>query len=153
MTEFLFYHLTERPLEQVLPEILEKSLQRGWKVAVKGTAPARLDMLDAHLWAYREESFLPHGTSSEPNAERQPVLLGLGDEFPNQPQVLILIDGARFSPQITDAKERVCILFAGNDPDRLAEAREDWKAVTQSGQKAVYWAQDGGKWVKKAESN
>ncbi len=151
MTEVLFYHLTERPLEQVLPEILEKSLQRGWKVAIKGTARARLDMLDAQLWTYREDSFLPHGKETEPNAERQPILLTT-DEFSNAPQVLILVDGGRQSPETIAKFERVCILFDGNDPDRLAEARTDWKTISTLGHKAIYWAQDGGKWVKKAEA-
>jgi DNA polymerase III subunit chi len=150
LTEVLFYHLTERPLEQVLPEILEKSLQRGWKVGVRGTARARIDMLDSHLWTFRDDAFLPHGQASEANARLQPVLLGVEEDFANQPQVLVLVDGARFAPAAT--AERICLLFDGNDPDRLAEAREDWKAVGQAGLKAIYWAQDGGKWVKRAES-
>ncbi len=152
MTEVLFYHLTERPLEHTLPEILEKSLQRGWRVVVKGTARARLDMLDAHLWSYRADSFLPHGKDSEVNAAFQPIVLAVGDEWANNPQVLILVDGARQAPAAMGAFERVCILFDGNDPDRLSEAREDWKAISSSGHKAIYWAQDGGKWVKKAEA-
>ena len=151
MSEILFYHLTERPLEQVLPEILEESLQRGWKVAVKGTTRARLDMLDTQLWTYREDSFLPHGKDGDANAALQPILL-TNTEPANDPQILILVDGARPDLSAIDRFERVCILFDGNDPDRLAEAREDWKKVAQAGAKAVYWAQDGGKWVKKAES-
>ncbi len=152
MSEVLFYHLAERPLEQVLPEILEKSLQRGWKVAVKGTARARLDMLDAQLWTYREDSFLPHGRETDANAALQPILLTT-TELSNDPQILILVDGARPELSAIDRFQRVCILFDGNDPDRLAEAREDWKVMAKAGAKAIYWAQDGGKWVKKAESN
>lgn len=152
MSEVLFYHLAERPLEQVLPEILEKSLQRGWTVAVKGTARARLDMLDAQLWTYREDSFLPHGRETDANAALQPILLTT-TELSNDPQILILVDGARPELSAIDRFQRVCILFDGNDPDRLAEAREDWKVMAKAGAKAIYWAQDGGKWVKKAESN
>ncbi len=147
----LFYHLSERPLEQVLPEILEKSLQRGWKVAVKATARARLDMLDAQLWTYREDSFLPHGKETDANAALQPILL-TNSGLSNHPQILILVDGARLELASIGHFERVCILFDGNDPERLAEARADWKAISAAGAKAIYWAQEGGKWVKKAES-
>ncbi len=152
MTEILFYHLTERPLEHVLPDILEKSLQRGWKVAVKAPSLAKVDMLDSLLWTFREDSFLPHGKQGEANAGLQPVIL-TSSAFTNNPQVLILIDGARQPLESFAEYERVCIFFDGNDEARLAEAREDWRAISSTEHKAVYWAQDGGRWVKKAESN
>ena len=34
MTEILFYHLQRQPIERVLPGMLEKSLERGWRVIV-----------------------------------------------------------------------------------------------------------------------
>ena len=72
MAEVRFYHLTERPLEWVLPVLLERSLERGWRVTVRGTDPARIEALSAHLWTYRDDSFLPHGTPEDGNAARQP---------------------------------------------------------------------------------
>ena len=60
MTEVLFYHLQNMSLESVLPPLLEKSLERGWRVVVQSTSPERTDALDAHLWTYSDDSFLPH---------------------------------------------------------------------------------------------
>ena len=37
MTEVLFYHLQRQPLEAVLPTLLEKSLERGWRALVRAT--------------------------------------------------------------------------------------------------------------------
>ena len=34
VTDVLFYHLQRQPLEEVLPTLVEKSLERGWR-AVK----------------------------------------------------------------------------------------------------------------------
>ena len=62
MTEVLFYHLQDMSLENVLPSLLEKSLERGWRVVVQSTSQERADALDAHLWTYRDDSFLPHAT-------------------------------------------------------------------------------------------
>jgi hypothetical protein len=59
MTEILFYHLQGQKLEGVLTPLLEKSLERGWKVAVQGATEERIDALDAHLWTYRDDGFLP----------------------------------------------------------------------------------------------
>ncbi len=58
MTEILFYHLQRQPVEKVLPQLLEKSLERGWRVVVQASSEERIDALDAHLWTYRDDNFL-----------------------------------------------------------------------------------------------
>ena len=75
MTEILFYHLQRHPLERVLPALVEKSLERGWRVVVQAASEERIEALDAHLWIFRDDSFLPHGTWREAEAAEQPVLL------------------------------------------------------------------------------
>jgi DNA polymerase III subunit chi len=152
LAEVLFYHLTTSPVEQALPEILERALARGWRAVVRcGSEPA-LEMLDARLWTWRDDAFLPHGTASMGHAARQPVWLTCGDENPNGAQVLVLVAGARVEPGEAAGFERVCLLFEAVDADALAAAREDWRRVTAAGLPARYWAQDDGRWVEKARS-
>lgn len=151
MAEVLFYHLTQTPLERTLPELLEKSLQRGWRVLVKGGDTDCLAFLDEKLWTYRDDSFLPHGTGGEA-AERQPIYLTVGDEEPNSANILFLVDGASYPFEKMSSFERVCLLFDGNDPDAVAAARNDWKAVTAAKLPAKYWAQEGGRWAMKSEN-
>ncbi len=47
MTEVRFYHLIEQRLERVLPQLLELSLQRGWRVVVQASSDERVEALDA----------------------------------------------------------------------------------------------------------
>src|SRR4051794_24774067 len=94
MTEIVFYHLRRQSIDQVLPTLLERSLERGWRTVVQGTSEERLDALDAHLWTYRDESFLPHGTWREAEAPEQPILLTIQDHNPNAAAARFLIDGA-----------------------------------------------------------
>ncbi len=150
MTEVRFYHLTQSPLEQTLPGLLAKSLQRGWKVVVQGGNEARLRFLDTHLWTSPEDSFLPHGLEGDGAA--QPIWLTLGEENPNDAGVLMLIDGAQAKPGRMKAFDLVTLFFDGGDPDAVAQARENWKAVTEADIAAVYWAQENGAWVQKAKS-
>ena len=44
MTEAVFYHLLRKPLEKALPELLEKSYERGWRVVVQAGSddPAKM---------------------------------------------------------------------------------------------------------------
>ncbi len=152
MTEVLFYHLQGQKLEGVLTPLLEKSLERGWKVIVQGTSEERIEALDAHLWTYREDGFLPHGTWREPEAAAQPVLLTLNDTNPNAATVRFLIEGADL-PADAEAYARIVLVFNGDDDDAVAAARVHWAAAKAKGFEATYWQLDEqGRWVKKAWS-
>lgn len=152
MAEVFFYHLTATPLEQTLPWLVEKALARDWSVLIRCGSEAGLSSLDALLWIFRDESFLPHGLASDPNAARQPVCLTLSDGNANGADVLMLVDGARVAPEEPHGYRRVCLMFDGNDAAALDVARADWRACGKAGLAATYWAQDGGRWVQRATS-
>jgi DNA polymerase-3 subunit chi len=150
MTEVLFYHLQGQKLEGVLTTLLERSLERGWRVVVQAGSDERIDALDAHLWTYRDDSFLPHGTWRDAEAPQHPVLLNVDESNPNGASVRFLIDGAVL-PENADAYQRVVLVFDGEDDDALAAAREQWAVAKARGFDASYWQpDDNGRWVKKA---
>lgn len=150
MTEVLFYHLQGQKLEGVLTPLLEKSLERGWKVVVQGASEERIDALDAYLWTYRDDGFLPHGTWREPDAASQPVLLTLTDGNPSAANVRFLIEGAPV-PADADSYARIVLVFDGNDDDAVAAARGHWGEAKAKGFEATYWQTDEqGRWLKKA---
>jgi len=150
MTEILFYHLQGQKIEGVLTPLLEKSLERGWKVVVQGASEERIEALDAYLWTYRDDGFLPHGTWREPDAAAQPVLLTLTDSNPNAAQVRFLIEGAAV-PADADSYARIVLVFDGDDDDAVAAARSTWTDAKAKGFEATYWQPDEqGRWVKKA---
>lgn len=152
MGEVLFYHLTNAPLERSLPELLSRSLQRGWRCVVRAGNAARLNALDEMLWTYDDTSFLPHGTAEMGQAADQPIYLTTGPENPGNASVLMLVQGARINADEIPAYERICLIFNGNEADSLSAARNDWVAVKDAGAKGKYWAQDDGRWVQKAET-
>ena len=147
-----FYHLTQRPLEATLPLLLEKSLAAGWRVAVRGTDPGRMDWLDQRLWMGPEDGFLPHGQAGGKHDALQPVLLTVHEALPNDPACLMAVDGAGVAPEEVNRLERVCILFDGHDGMALDAARGQWRALTGAGCKAQYWSEESGRWEKKAEA-
>jgi len=150
MTEVLFYHLQRQPLEAVLPTLLEKSLERGWRAVVQVASDERLSALDDALWTFSDESFLPHGTDREAHAADQPVLLTTGADNPNAASIRFLIEGADLPADVA-TYQRMVILFDGTDPHALAIARDQWKAVKEAGHEATYWQQDErGRWQRKA---
>lgn len=150
MGEVWFYHLTRSAPEQVLAMLLPRALEAGWRVVVRSPDAARLDRLDEKLWLGPEEQFLPHGRDGGPHDADQPVLLTTGPGRPNGAACVIALDGAALPADEAAALTRACILFDGHDPAALEGARAQWRAVTAAGLPAQYWAEEGGRWQRKA---
>lgn len=153
-TEIRFYHLTRQTLEQVLPELLEKTLERGWKAVVRAGSAERVEALNQMLWTYHPNSFLPHGSAKDGYADRQPIWLTEREERPNAAEILFLVDGASSTePRVY---QRVCEIFDGNDEAALTEARRRWRdyaSVAEHDQSGAppyalsYWQQGPKGWI------
>ena len=149
MTEVLFYQLQYQPLERVLPSLVEKTLERGWRAVVQASSDDRVDALDAHLWTFSDDSFLPHGTDREATAAEQPIVLTVAADNPNGASVRFLIDGAPI-PADAGSYQRLVLLFDGGDPEAVAAARERWTAAKAQGFDVTYWQTDErGRWQRK----
>jgi DNA polymerase-3 subunit chi len=153
VVEVGFYHLTRSRLEEALPQLLEKALERGLKAVLVVRDGDHLTHLDEVLWTYRPESFLAHGTATTGFAERQPIFLARAIENPNGASLLVLVDGLMPPADVPFA--RIVDLFDGADEAAVASARNRWREWRERGTATlVYWQQraDGG-WSKaRAES-
>lgn len=149
MAEVLFYHLTESTLEEALPPLLEKSVERGWKVVVQTGSEERRNALDTHLWTFRDDSFLGHGLDGDPRAADQPIVLTVSTDNANAASVRFVVDGAE--PPPLDGYERGVFMFDGHDQTQLDLARTQWKRMKDAGHTVTYWQQtDGRRWEGKA---
>lgn len=152
MTEVWFYHLEHRPLDAVLPLLLTRSLQRGWRAVVQAGGPERVAALDQLLWTFSDESFLPHGTAADGEPETQPIYLTDGPDNPNGAAIRFCVDGTQAAPVLTGEAtyERVVLMFDGNDDEAVAGARVQWSALKAAGHAVSYYQQsDDGGWEKR----
>jgi len=151
MAEVRFYHLQRKSLDQALPPLLEKVLERGMRAVVVAGSEERVEAYDQLLWTWDPASFLPHGSRRGGSADAQPVWLTTVTENPNGAQVLVLTDGAGGDGPGLGDFALVCDLFDGNDPDAVAAARERWRACKSAGHQMTYWQQStAGGWGRKA---
>lgn len=149
MTEVLFYHLQGMTLDGVLPPLIEKSIERGWRVTIQTASEERADALDSHLWTYRDDSFLPHGTWRERDAADQPVVLAVDESNPNASSVRFLVDRAEL-PSDAASYERLVLIFNGEDDEAVAAARSAWGDCKARGFEATYWQPDErGRWQRR----
>ena len=139
-----FYHLSASPIERVLPQIAERVLAGGGRLLVVAEDAGLLAMLDAALWTYQPEAFLPHGRD---DTARQPVLLAPTPEPANGARNVALVDGLWRDEAL--AFERAFHFF---DEASIAAARVAWKALGErDGVVRNFWKQgEDGKWAKAA---
>ncbi|MAK62148.1 MAG: DNA polymerase III subunit chi [Ponticaulis sp.] len=140
--EWWFYHLQQPPLAAALAPLFEKCLERGWRVLVVSDNSAELASIDADLWKWRDDSFLPHGRDGE-LAERQPILLSSELANPNKSRVLVLLNGK--TTETSDLPfERVMVVFEDQDQAARATARQQYSQAKKNEQSVRYFQQSSG---------
>jgi DNA polymerase III subunit chi len=141
-----FYQLAGTPAEQVIATLAEKVLGAEGRLLIVAEDEAQLARLDRILWDQGASSFLPHGVAGGADDARQPILLSTSPDAPNQARNMLIADGTWREAALTF--DRSFYLFGS---DTLEGARLAWKLLAgREGVERHYWAQEGGKWVKKA---
>jgi DNA polymerase-3 subunit chi len=147
VTEVSFYHLLHTPLDRALPKLIQKVLESGARAVIRTGSAERAEALSSVLWTFDQNSFLPHGTARDGNADRQPVWITPNDENPNGADILVLTDGAT-AGEIT-AWRRCLEMFDGRDDAAVAEARRRWSDYKAADHVLTYWQQtERGGWEK-----
>ena len=148
MTAISFYHLERTSLDQALPALLEKVLERGMRAVVLAGSLERVEALNATLWTYEQRSFLPHGSEADGFADRQPIYLTSRDENPNDADVLVLLDA--MGSEGLESFARVLDMFDGHDSESVEGARRRWRDLKDQGHDLTYWQQTPqGNWEQK----
>ena len=151
MTDVRFYHLTRSRLEDTLPVMLQRTLQREARAVVRFATEERLSDIDEVLWTFNDAEFIPHGHEKTGFAEHQPVWLTLRLDNPGQGSYLFVADGGSFDGY--DGFKVCSILFDGRDEQAVAEARKRWVSIRDAeGEHALsYWQQNQrGGWEQRA---
>jgi len=142
--EWWFYHIERGSLDAAIAPLIEKCLERKWRVVVAGHEET-VERLDRALWTWRDESFVPHGRART-DAAKHPVLLSTEAVPANGAQVAVLLDGSDADAALF---ERVMVVFDGEDEMARSKARQQYKAALDGGAPARYFQQERGGWAEK----
>ena len=153
MREVYFYQVSDSNPYDLLRNILIKSRQAGWRVAVRCRVQAEVDLLDRELWLRPKDGFLPHGKSGGSFDAEQPILLTTEKTSANRPDAIILFAGADLSDGEIDTHRRVSMVFRSSDAEETATARLQWSRLSKSSYRLQFWAMKNGKWVLAASEN
>lgn len=145
--EWWFYHIEQGSVDAAIGPLLEKCLERRWRVVVAARQET-IDRLDRGLWTWRDDSFLPHGAAGRQESEH-PVLLSTQALPVNGARVAVLLDGTDADPH---QFERIMVLFDGAEESARAKARQQYRTARESGAPARYFQQDGAGWSEKTQA-
>ena len=146
MTDVRFYHLERRRVDQALPSLLEHALDEGRRVLVRASSDEMVAALNERLWTYDDASFLPHGAAGDGDPMTQPIFLTSDLENPNAATMLVRLSGAE-TREADDAFDLVVLMFDGRDEAALAQARGEWRRLSDQGRTISYWREsDEGGW-------
>tara|TARA_R110000764_G_scaffold117528_4_gene204795 strand:- start:63251 stop:63727 length:477 start_codon:yes stop_codon:yes gene_type:complete len=139
--EWWFYHLSRTTLEQAAAPLMAKCLEAGWRVLAVSPNAERRAALDAALWTYDDQSFLPHGQAEAPglDATRQPVLLSAKADNVNGAAALVLMDGV--TVPVDAPYTRCMVMFDDGDSGARTKARAQFKAAKDAGLVTRYFQQ------------
>ncbi len=141
-----FWQFSQGPVERIVALIAERALAGDRRLVVVDRDTERRGMIARALWEASPEAFLANGEASEAHAERQPIVLAADCQAPNGARFAVLADGEW--REAGERFDRTILLFgeaqveAARGVWRQFDARDD---VTRG-----YFAQEDGKWVKKA---
>jgi DNA polymerase-3 subunit chi len=147
MTEVWFYHLTYSHLKDVLPELMEKTLEKGWKAYVHMDENRSFKDLSDALWSHKNDSFIAHDIEGNVNDNRQPILFGAKGLNVNDAQIYMSISPVQWLD--LKAYLRALFIFDDNDQSHVLWARRAWKILKNEGHEMAFWKQmESGKWQK-----
>ena len=141
-----FYHLTRRPLEQVLPALAERVLGTGARLLIVSADAGQRAALDRLLWTYAADSFLPHAQAGAMEDGAQPILIAPTPDATNGARYILIAD-ARWRDEAL-AFDRAFHLF---DESVIDEARAAWRGLAaRDGVERRYWKQTERGWEQAA---
>ena len=140
-----FWQLSRDGPEKVATLIAKRVLGEGERLLVVSKHAEQREAISKALWKAEPESFLANGEATGPGAEAQPILLSESTEAVNSATHVIFADGEYRSPE---GFQRAFLLF---DDATLDAARATWRSLDEVPDlERSYFAQEDGKWTKKA---
>nr|VFK11079.1 MAG: DNA polymerase III, chi subunit [Candidatus Kentron sp. LPFa] len=111
--------------------ITEKAWKSGHRIFVQTGARFTAHQMDALLWTFRAESFIPHVMDSEYTGnDEYPVSIGDGAEPRGKLDVVVNLGDA--IPSFLERCERIVEIVSGNAEDRTV-ARERYRLYRKKG--------------------
>ena len=142
-----FYNSSHRNLVADISWLIEKLFKEKNRILVCCKDQETVQVIDAFLWAYKEDGFIPHSIVTKEKSTVYPILVTTDILQDYEHNVLLALSGVLISEKDWQKFSKAYYFFDDQENKEKENAREMWKSFSALNIVCKYWVNKADKWV------
>ena len=142
-----FYNSSHRNVVADISWLIEKLFKEKNRILVCCEDQETIELIDAFLWAYKEEEFIPHSIATKEKNSIYPILITTDMHEDYDHNVLLALSGVLIKEKDWQKFEKAYYFFDDQENKEKENAREMWKKFSALNIECKYWVNKANKWV------
>ena len=142
-----FYNSSHRNVVADISWLIEKLFKEKNRILVCCKDQETVEVIDAFLWAYREEQFIPHSIATKEKNSIYPILITTDIHEDYDHNVLLALGGVLIKEKDWRKFAKAYYFFDDQENKEKVNAREMWKNFSELNIVCKYWVNKANKWI------
>ena len=142
-----FYNSSHRNVVADTSWLIEKLFKEKNRILVFCKDLETVEVIDAFLWAYKEDGYVPHSIATKEKSSVCPILITSDIHKEYDHNVLLALSGVLIEEKDWRKFSRAYYFFDDQENKEKANAREMWKSFSSLNIVCKYWINKANKWV------
>ena len=142
-----FYNSSHRNVVADISWLIEKLFKEKNRILVCCKDQETVEVIDAFLWTYKEDEFIPHSIATKEKNSIYPILIATDIHEDYDHNVLLALSGVLIKEKDWRKFAKAYYFFDDQENKEKENAREMWKRFSALNIDCKYWVNKTNKWV------
>ena len=142
-----FYNSSQRDILADIAVLAEKLFLKNEGILIFCTDQETVSVVDNFLWAYREDSFIPHSINNNEETSGHSILITTSIDERYEQDILLVLNGGLIREKDWQKFTKIYYFFDDQDNEEKEIARSMWKSFSSLNAECKYWVNKKNKWV------
>ena len=142
-----FYNSSQRDIITDISWLTEKLYKERNRIVVYCKDQETVELLNAFLWGYKEDVFIPHSVEKNEHSTIDPILITTEVDQKHKHNILLVINGVLIKEKEWRNFATVYYFFDNKENKEKENARLMWKSFSALNIICKYWVNKENKWV------
>ena len=142
-----FYNSSHRNVVADISFLIEKLFKEKNRILVCCKDQETVEVIDAFLWTYKEDEFIPHSIATKEKNSIYPILITTDIHEDYDHNVLLASSGVLIKETDWRKFAKAYYFFDDQENKEKENAREMWKNFSALNIVCKYWVNTANKWV------
>ena len=147
LEKIYFYNSSQRDMVSDIGVLTEKLFLKNDRVVIFCADQETVNVIDDFLWAYKEDSFIPHSIKKNEKTTVYPILISTSIDEGYKHDVLLVLNGVLIKAKDWQKFAKIYYFFDDQDNKEKENARSMWKSFSSLDAECKYWINKENKWV------